>query len=1455
MVFKSKPFQTWLVGEIAYFLSDELGTKVRVGSVDIEFFKTGILENIYIEDQKGDTLFYFKKLKVDYSRYNKDKRIIQLNYLGIEGGKVLFGEHKNDSIGNYNFIIDYFNGGPRDPNKPKVIWTIYCKSVEIDNMRFDYFNRNDPKPDFMDFDYNDMSFRNIYAEFKDFYLIDDSVHFQTNHLETTEKCGFRVDHLSADTKLHSGGIEFHSLSLITPYSNIGDMFVMKTKNWKSYNNFNEDVYLYAQLNQAEIDTRDLSYFTYNLKDWQTLAKMSGSGEGTLSKLKGKNTELYLYDGTVFKGDWSMTGLPDFKNTILDFDVKLFKSEYNDLNKIALNSIPDNFKSLGTIEYKGMFSGFFNDFITFGTIVTDIGNFKTDINIKFKEGLDLAQYSGTLKTDFFKIKAFIPEAQIDEIAFDANIKGTGLSRETYHIFLDGKIPQLKFQNQTIKDITAQGEISKEYFTGDAIIKDKNIDLEFSGEFRSDIKVPEAHFMAKVNRFNLASFGLDTTIHSIVGDFNLDFTGHNLDNAEGSITGENVIINRNNVSVSIPYINLTSNDYNSVKELRLRSDLVDARIKGLFSFEVLDVSIMHMMHQLIPAYFEKPAMQLPNEDFVFEFDLKRPDDITSLYLPNLTMKPCKGSGFYTSRDQSLKFDFSNSLIQFNEYTITNLDIEASKKPASDLNLNVSASDFTDFSLIKIRNIVFESTAIDNAVDFKLQATDTGYKVGLITKGQLLFVEDSIHLQLNDMRLNMADVKWDIDSNVHSVYTNDKFIVDYFVFSSGAQTISLKGELGSGSKSRLDLKLDSFSLETINYFTSKTSIPKIGGMSDGVLVYSIADKATSFQSDLFIRDFSLSNDTFGNLSVYTHNLPNSNIQHLKVYVDKGSLDSLRIEGNIDYKSKNQNLKLYAILPQTDLSVFEPFLEGVMSGMEGKIYTKDSLKITGSFKDPVVEGELIVKDGRLVVDYLNTAIRFSSRIVSEKDRITLMPFTFYDDRDNYGKAKAYVFHKSFSDFNMNLNIYELNNFHILNTSAADNDLFYGQGYVSGSATLIGPFDNLAIRVNARTRPGTHFFLPISDGDASGLPDYVHFKTLKKKVIKRESDFPIQSLVMDIEATNDADVEIIFDEILGDKIKGSGHGNIKIEMNKSGDFYMFGTYTVDKGEYLFTAFNLYNKKFYVRQGGTITWYGDPLEAKLNLVAYNTENADPAPLLTAVAVNSNLGSTTNTQASQTIKVESELYLRGNLFSPEVSFGLYFPDLNNTGSNNTSALTSVISRIRSDKEEVNRQVFSLLLMRKFLPPSFAQAELGLNTAGSNALSNAGSDLLSSQISNWLNKIDPNWRVNVIYKNGTISLPPEYGVALSSMFFNNKLSFDGSFSNYSTLPNINLEYKVTKKGNVKVKAYTRSSFNIVNTTSLSTPITTNGLGIVYTKEFNIIRWFAWLKKKKNRKSKKSKDAVTQ
>src|SRR5690606_38944950 len=157
-----------------------------------------------------------------------------------------------------------FDAGPRQPGKKKVLWTIKSDIVKIENGRFDYFQRNDAKPDFMDFNYNDMSYRGIETSIKDFVLTDDSLDFQVEHLEVQESCGIRVEHFSANTLIHESGIEFRKMKLITPNSALGNEFIMKTKDWRDYNDFNNKVYLSARLEGSNLDSRDLAYFGYYL---------------------------------------------------------------------------------------------------------------------------------------------------------------------------------------------------------------------------------------------------------------------------------------------------------------------------------------------------------------------------------------------------------------------------------------------------------------------------------------------------------------------------------------------------------------------------------------------------------------------------------------------------------------------------------------------------------------------------------------------------------------------------------------------------------------------------------------------------------------------------------------------------------------------------------------------------------------------------------------------------------------------------------------------------------------------------------------------------------------------------------------------------------------------------------------------------------------------------------------
>ena len=104
-----------------------------------------------------------------------------------------------------------------------------------------------------------------------------------------------------------------------------------------------------------------------------------------------------------------------------------------------------------------------------------------------------------------------------------------------------------------------------------------------------------------------------------------------------------------------------------------------------------------------------------------------------------------------------------------------------------------------------------------------------------------------------------------------------------------------------------------------------------------------------------------------------------------------------------------------------------------------------------------------------------------------------------------------------------------------------------------------------------------------------------------------------------------------------------------------------------------------------------------------------------------------------------------LFNPDVTFDLGFPSKTNLNTNTNSTLNTIINRIRLDQEELNRQVFALLVLGTFIPPSFANSsspELSLGAVNTGI--NSFSDFASSQINNWLSQLDTRFQLGVDYQ---------------------------------------------------------------------------------------------------------------
>ena len=270
---------------------------------------------------------------------------------------------------------------------------------------------------------------------------------------------------------------------------------------------------------------------------------------------------------------------------------------------------------------------------------------------------------------------------------------------------------------------------------------------------------------------------------------------------------------------------------------------------------------------------------------------------------------------------------------------------------------------------------------------------------------------------------------------------------------------------------------------------------------------------------------------------------------------------------------------------------------------------------------------------------------------------------------------------------------------------------------------------------------------------------------------------------------------------------------------------------YLFTLESVINKKFDIASGSQISWSGDPLNADINVITVYKQRASISTLL---------NDTTN---KSRIPVDCKLNINGKLFSPNIKFALDFPLIDATSK-------ARIDNVLSDEAELNRQVFSFLLFKSFIKPQIYNLSGGGVTAG-NAAASTSSEMLSNRVSEFLNSyvknltgID-NLQLGLNYRPANKNNNETVDIAVSKQFMNDKITIDGNFglnnnsNSNSLIGDVNINYKLTDDGKYRLKGFNRSNDNTQITTA-GGPYT-QGVGILYKKEFNKLFFFKKLNKK--------------
>jgi hypothetical protein len=304
------------------------------------------------------------------------------------------------------------------------------------------------------------------------------------------------------------------------------------------------------------------------------------------------------------------------------------------------------------------------------------------------------------------------------------------------------------------------------------------------------------------------------------------------------------------------------------------------------------------------------------------------------------------------------------------------------------------------------------------------------------------------------------------------------------------------------------------------------------------------------------------------------------------------------------------------------------------------------------------------------------------------------------------------------------------------------------------------------------------------------------------------------IEITPEATIELVMDPVGGDKIRGNGTGDIRVEYGSKTDLAMYGSYTIQYGTYNFSLQQLIRKDFLLSDGGRVDFSGDPLEAILNLNAVYTLTANIEDLEERLAKKESFRTS--------VPVNCMLNLNGRLQNPDITFDMKFP-------NSTSELERQIKSVINTDEMMMRQIIYLLVLNRFYTPDYSQG------AHTNEFNRMASSALSAQLSSLLNSLTDKVQIgtNIRTRQDGIT-DTEVEMLLSSTLLDNRLLFNGNFGykNNFWLSNtfigeFDLEYKLTPSGEIRLKAYNHAN-DMYKYSQKSQ--TRQGVGLLYNKDFN-------------------------
>lgn len=1285
-------------------------------------------------------------------------------------------------------------------------------------------------------DYNQAPFRKPGEQGMDFYRLGtnqidgvfDSLRFDKGfsahiaHLSLKERSGFTIRRLSAHMGLDSGRFHWDKLHVLTNRSNIHGQVRFDFKSWRYWKYFNDSIDILAHIDSSTVFADDIGFFAPEVNKVFAQVQLAGKAHGRLRAFRVEDLSVQAGTGTFIRGTIDFKGLPQIDETFIKAQIHESQLTLSDLtNQLPGNPLPAVVHKLGNMSFNGNFTGFVKSFVAQGQFVSNLGSAKTDLSVKLHGDPAENQYSGHLSLFHFDLGALLDRPQLGHVSLNASLNGWGSNLDNMRGNLDGTVTELGYMGYNYQNMSVSADLASRYFDGKLLSTDPNADLSVDGKIDFSASLPAIKVITEIKNLDLHALGLSKDSIRLRTEARMDFTGNQMENFVGNISTRNMWVYVNGTSYQTGKALVKSALTPKGKRWELESDFAQASLETSLLLMDLWPSLRQHGINWLPKDFGLEKKE--TTDYIdLNLTLSQPDILNSL-LPK---------GYETRANTHLRLYIHDSAqiakVAFNAPGITAAHI-AMESPSVRLmvdnggyesSIQFAKVEFGEFSLhpysLELHSdssglhLSHSGMVNDTSIQFLL-----GHHIAYSTTPTSLITSNKSYIYAygDTLSLGFDSIAW---------VGLDAFHFHNLSLGLGQELFTTTGNWAASQDYAASFNLQGLQLGRLSAILPDYFHDMEGLVNGNGLVHT-ENKLPVIEAGLTIDPLDFKGIEIERLTLESHYEQESKkleIQGLLTGLNGDSL--IGIDGWLEYGDQVQ-LDFYFDMDDVAIDLFSPLAQGVVSEMEGN--TSMQVRLYGLAAQPNLSGWLALKQAKVHVDYMGTDYAFTDTIAIGTEQLSIEHLVLHDGKGGRAVVNGTVTHDRLSRFDLDLGL-RCTNFESLRTLESDNDLYYGNILGTGTASFTGPLLRSRIACQITTQKGSKFVLPIEDEQGFSMESYIRFvdpNRQNEEYKVNDNDF---SLDLNLVVTPETEMQLIFDKQLGDIIKAWGSGSITIGLSPAGELEIFGDYIIDNGNYLFTAFDLINKRFEIEKGSKISWVGDPYDALIDIRANYFLKANAYALASGLP---QLDVTTLESYKTPMPVVAYANLKGSLLKPEIDLNFKFLD---EGGPDAAPLMRALDNLQLGEDELTKQVVSLLVLNRFMPLYSAPTD-NSELFGSSVGTSLG-DLISNQLTYWLSSISDDIQVNLNYRNGfksdgiTLS-EKELELALATTLFNDRVSVNFAYelqNEYSPLKEI--AYKVNPDGSLKVLVFQRKTQNPV----ISFSSNTYGIGVFLKREFESV-----------------------